>query len=148
MPAALRKKKATMTRKTVPKKKPAKAVKRKVMKRVLKKKPTKKVVRRRPAVAPARKRPTVKAAPRPLAVPAMYGKVTHYYDRIGVAILEVQMPLALGDFVRIRHGETEFIQPVTSLQIDHRPVARASVGDIIGLRVMKKAPEGSAVLPM
>lgn len=153
MPAALRKKKPAAKNKNTLRraKKPARAAKRKVLRKVrAKRKPAKakKVVRRRAAVTPSRRKPAVAAPARPLAVPAMYGKVTHYYDRIGVAILEVQMPLALGDFVRVRHGEAEFIQPVTSLQIEHQPVARANVGDIVGLRVMKKAPEGAVILPM
>lgn len=111
---------------------------------VVKKKVTK---MKRPSVAPSRKQPTVlkKVA---IVRPVMHGKVVHFYDKISVAIVEVEMPFGLGDFVRIRHGDSEFIQPVTSLQVEHLPVARAGTGQVVGMRVTQPVPEGAVVLPM
>ena len=77
----------------------------------------------------------------------MLGRVTHYYDKIGVAIIDVLSPITAGDTVRIKHGEVEMEQPVMSMQIEHEPVAKAKKGDVIGLKVMTKVPEGAMVLP-
>lgn len=75
------------------------------------------------------------------------GRVTHYYDNIGVAIIEVASPLKLGDTVVIRRGEQELTQSVTSLQIDHQPVTSAKKKDVVGMKVTQKVPQGAMVLP-
>jgi hypothetical protein len=77
----------------------------------------------------------------------MLGRVVHYYDKIGVAIIEVISPITVGDTVKFRHGESEMEQPVMSMQIEHAPVAKAKKGDVIGLKVMAKLPDGTMVLP-
>lgn len=79
--------------------------------------------------------------------PRVLARVIHYYDRLGVAILEVGAPIALGDNVRIRHGDIDLLQPVTSLQIDHQPIQKAKKGDIVGMQVNTKTREGSLVVP-
>lgn len=149
MPATLKRKKTAKNKPMKVKAKVKKSVrllKRKTVK--AKAKPKKKVMKRL-SVTPTRKKPVVAKKPAPvMSLPTMHGKVTHYYDRIGVAIIDVLMPFSLGDFVRIRSSAGEFIQPVTSLQIDHIPVAQAQRGQVVGLRVTQKVPEGSVVLPM
>lgn len=77
----------------------------------------------------------------------MLGKVIHYYDRIGVAIVNVASPIRLGDIVKLRRGEEELVQPVTSMQIEHQPVDTAKKGDVIGLKVTREVHEGTLVLP-
>lgn len=74
------------------------------------------------------------------------GKVTHYYDRIGVAIVELKALLAVGDVVTFRRGTVEFTQPVRSLQIEHASVAKAKRGEQVGLKVKKPIKEGAKVL--
>ncbi len=73
------------------------------------------------------------------------GKVTHYYGKIGVAILELDDELKIGDRIKIEHGKNEFEQEVTSLQIEHKPVQKASKGDLVGLKVKEKVKEGALV---
>lgn len=77
--------------------------------------------------------------------PKLIGRVTHYFGNIGVAAIKLSAPLAQGDSVRIEGGETAFSQEVGSMQVDHKPVARAKKGDEIGLKVKKKAREGYRV---
>ncbi len=74
------------------------------------------------------------------------GKVTHYYDRIGVAIIELASPLKVGDAIRCRHGEQEFTQQVVSLQVDHAPVDKAKKGAQVGVKVEQPIKEGAVVL--
>jgi len=74
------------------------------------------------------------------------GHVTHYYDRIGVAIVEVKTSIAVGDVITFRRGTVEFTQPVRSLQIEHASVAKAKRGEQVGLKVKKPIKEGAKVL--
>lgn len=75
------------------------------------------------------------------------GKVTHYYDRIGVAVVEVQLPIRIGDTIRLRHGRHEFTQTVQSLQVNHTPIAVAAKGQEVGMKVNEVASEGTLILP-
>lgn len=74
------------------------------------------------------------------------GKVTHYYDKAGVAIVELQDALKMGDRVRVERGENSFEQEVSSMQVDYKPVQEAKKGDSVGIKVGQKAKEGSLVL--
>ncbi len=74
------------------------------------------------------------------------GKVTHYYDKIGVAIIEVaNQVLKVGDSVKISGHDNEFNQKVTSLQVEHEQVSELGPGDSGGLKVQKAVKEGDVV---
>ena len=63
------------------------------------------------------------------------GKVIKYYRRIGVASIKLYDVLEVGWSIHIKGCTTDFEQVLTSLQINHRNTARASAGDIAGLKV-------------
>lgn len=73
------------------------------------------------------------------------GKVTHYYDKIGVAIVEMSAGLAVGDKVKIVKGEDEFEQEAASMQVEHKQVQTAKKGDVVGLKVDQPTKEGAEV---
>lgn len=73
------------------------------------------------------------------------GKVTHYYDKAGVAIIELSAPVAVGDTLKFKRGEEEFEQAVSSMQIDHEAVEKAGKGDVVGLKVDQEIKEGTVV---
>ncbi len=74
------------------------------------------------------------------------GKITHFYDKIGVAIIELGASLSIGDKIIFkRGGEDLFEQEVTSIQIEHKQVKSAKKGDFIGLKVDKEVKEGAEV---
>ena len=74
------------------------------------------------------------------------GKVSHYYEKIGVAIIELDSDLSVGDKVKFtRGGEDLFEQEVASMQIEHNQIQTAKKGDIIGLKVAKDVKEGAEV---
>lgn len=76
----------------------------------------------------------------------LIGKVTHYYDNIGVAVLELTDSLQAGDMIRIQGGaNTDFEQPVDSMQVEHENVEKAKKGDVVGLKVSEKVREGYRV---
>lgn len=71
------------------------------------------------------------------------GKVTHYYDKIGVAVVEIMnQPLKVGDSVRISGHDKEFTQDVASLQIEHKQVETVPVGETAGMKVDQPVKEG------
>lgn len=72
------------------------------------------------------------------------GKVTHYFDKIGVAIIELSSDLKVGDTVTIG-GKEEFEQEISSMQMDHKDVESAKKGDVVGVKVDKEAHEGAKV---
>lgn len=79
------------------------------------------------------------------AAPGTVGKVVHYYDKIGVAIVELGAPVTVGELLLFRRGEREFTQPVSSMQIDHASVEKAGRGKIVGIRVVQVADPGTLV---
>lgn len=74
------------------------------------------------------------------------GKVIHYYDKIGVAIVELGSKLSVGDTIKfVRGGEDVFEQTVESLQVEHKKIKEANKGDIVGLKVSQEIREGAEV---
>jgi putative protease len=73
------------------------------------------------------------------------GKVTHYYGRVGVAIVELSDGLRVGDKIKIEGNKIEFDQTVGSMEIDRKPVDSAKAGDVVGLKVDQKIGEGATV---
>lgn len=74
------------------------------------------------------------------------GSVTHYYDKIKVAIVELSGDLSVGEKVKFnRGGEDLFEQDVTSIQIEHEQVDSAKSGDVIGLKTEEEVKEGAEV---
>jgi putative protease len=74
------------------------------------------------------------------------GRVSHYYDKINVAIVDLDSDLAPGDKIRfVRGGEDLFEQDVESIQIEHEKVKMAKKGDCIGIKVVKPVREGAEV---
>ncbi|MDD5042028.1 MAG: hypothetical protein PHX87_06515 [Candidatus Peribacteraceae bacterium] len=76
------------------------------------------------------------------------GKVTHYYDHIGVAVVAVNETIRLGDTIRLKHGKREFEQKISSLQVNHTPITSATKGQEVGMKVDEVADEGTLILPV
>ncbi|MCS7117089.1 MAG: translation elongation factor-like protein [Nitrososphaerota archaeon] len=73
------------------------------------------------------------------------GRVTHYYPKIGVAVVELTAPLKVGDKILIRGSTTNFEQTVDSMQIEHKDVKVAEAGKSIGLKVIQRVRENDIV---
>ncbi len=73
------------------------------------------------------------------------GKVSHYYTEIGVAVIDLNDSLAVGDKISIEGASTKFTQTVDSMQIEHKDVKQATSGDSIGLKVVERVREGDKV---
>jgi len=81
-----------------------------------------------------------------MADPKVIGTITHYYDNIGVGVINLTGTLKVGDTIMLRRGEQEFIQQVESMQVDHADVEKAKKGDDVGLKLSQKVKEGALVM--
>jgi len=76
----------------------------------------------------------------------LIGKVVHYFDKIGVAVIALNVPLKVGETIRIAGGEsTDFTQEVESMEVEHEKIKKAKKGDEVGLKVKEKVREGYKV---
>jgi len=73
------------------------------------------------------------------------GRVTHYFSKISVAVVELNAPLAVGDHILIKGPTTDFEQVVESMQIEHQNIQRAEAGQSIGLKVVQRVREKDIV---
>ena len=73
------------------------------------------------------------------------GKVVHWYDKIGVAVVKLAGALKVGDKIKVSRGETEFEETVSSMQLDHAPVAAGKKGQEIALKISQPAKDGAVV---
>lgn len=74
------------------------------------------------------------------------GKVTHYYDRISVAVLELTGELKVGDTIHILGRSTDLDQSVGSMEIEHQKIQSAGAGTEVALKVIDRVRKGDAVL--
>jgi translation elongation factor EF-1alpha len=74
------------------------------------------------------------------------GKITHYFDKIQVAVLQVtDGPLNTGDSIRVGEEGVGVEQKVDSMQVEHAQVSVAAVGDEVGLKVVSAVKPGEFV---
>jgi putative protease len=71
----------------------------------------------------------------------LIGKVSHYFSKIGVAVIDLSDSLKVGDMIRIAGGDTDFNQKVESMQSEHQNIDEAKAGDSIGIKVGQKVRE-------
>lgn len=117
-----------------------------------------------PKKAAVKKKTKVKAAPKtrptaaraaatpqpvaPTAPPGMerVGIITHYYNHLSVAIVQLDTgSLRVGDTIHVKGHTSDFSQPVDSLEIDHVHVNEVRPGQSFGLRVKEHAREHDVV---
>jgi putative protease len=74
------------------------------------------------------------------------GTVTHFFSRLKVATVKLEGPVRLGDRLHVKGKHDDFVVRVRSMQIDHAPIERAEAGQVVGIRLGRKAHDGDAVL--
>lgn len=73
------------------------------------------------------------------------GSVTHYFQKINVAIVKLKVDLGVGVKLQMNGEAGPFNQKLKSMQIDRKDVVRASRGQEIGMKVSKKVSVGELV---
>ncbi len=75
----------------------------------------------------------------------LIGRVTHYYSKIGVAIVELLGSVSTGGALHFKGATTDFEEQISSMQVDHKDVSSAKKGDEVGVKVSEKVREGDEV---
>ena len=68
----------------------------------------------------------------------LIGKVTHYYNNLGVGIIDLIAPIVRGQTVHFRGTHDDFLQEVKEMQYDHKEIEHGLPGQQVGLRVDQK----------
>lgn len=73
------------------------------------------------------------------------GRVTHYYNHLNVAVLKLTEGLKVGDLIHILGHSTDFMQKVTSLQVEHLNVVEVNPGEDVALKVIEQVREHDVI---
>ena len=73
------------------------------------------------------------------------GRISHYFSKIGVAVIELTGTLKVGETIHVRGATSDFKQQVDSMQVEHASVPEAKVGESIGLKVAEPVREHDKV---
>jgi putative protease len=73
------------------------------------------------------------------------GEVTHYYNKIGVAIVKFFKTVPVGTRVRFHGATTDFEQTISSMQFDHKEISEAKKNQEVGIKIDSKVREGDKV---
>lgn len=76
----------------------------------------------------------------------LIGKITHWYDKISVAVVKLDKALEVGDKIKVKHGNQEFEETITSMELNHQPVQSGKKGQEIAMKLSQKAGENSEIL--
>ena len=73
------------------------------------------------------------------------GKIVHYFDKIGVAVVALDKGLKVGDSIKIGKNEPFVEMTVKSMQIEHDKIETAKKGQEVGMKVPDKVRYGDLV---
>jgi putative protease len=68
----------------------------------------------------------------------LVGEVNHFYNRIGVAVIDLVDAIEVGDQVHFFGRSTDFRQAVQSMQIEHEQITEAGKGQEIAMKVERR----------
>ncbi len=69
----------------------------------------------------------------------LIGRITHYFSHLSVCAIELtDGELKVGDTIHISGKNTDFIQTVDSMQIEHQDINQAERGKVVGVKVKEK----------
>jgi translation elongation factor EF-Tu-like GTPase len=75
------------------------------------------------------------------------GIVTHFFKGPSVAVVRVtDDALAVGDEIRFVGHTSDFTERVTSMEVDHQKVERATAGQEVAIQVVSRARPHDQVL--
>ena len=81
-----------------------------------------------------------------MAEEKLIGKVTHFFGKISVAVLNLsEDSLKVGEKIHFKGGDRDFEQTVISMQVEHEEIAEAKKGDDVGLKTDAPVKEGDQV---
>lgn len=74
------------------------------------------------------------------------GVVEHFFNKVSVAAIKITGgELKIGDTIHFVGAHTDFIQKISSMQINRSPVNTVKKGDDVGIKVQDKVREHDVV---
>ncbi len=73
------------------------------------------------------------------------GEVTHYFNHLSVAVLDLSGELKVGETIYFHGPNVDFTQPVDSLEIEHQKVQSAGPIKEVALKVAQPVHKGAEV---
>ena len=74
------------------------------------------------------------------------GKITHYFSKVGVAVLAFEKgKLKAGDVIHISGHTTDLTMSITSMEIDNQKVDEVKQEDSFGIKVEENVREHDVV---
>ena len=73
------------------------------------------------------------------------GKITHFFTKVGVAVVELSDDLSVEERISIEGPNTHIEQSVESMQIEKKDIQHAERGQAIGLKVNGQVREKDVV---
>lgn len=74
------------------------------------------------------------------------GKITHFYDKISVGVIDLTGSLKVGDKIHIQGANDDFEQTIDSMQLEHKKVSSGKKGQPVAVKVDKKVHRNDKVL--
>jgi len=66
------------------------------------------------------------------------GIITHYFGKISVGVIKLKKPLKIGERIHIKGAHDDFVQTITSMQLNHKGISYAPKGAEVGIKVIQK----------
>lgn len=73
------------------------------------------------------------------------GRVTHYYNHLNVAVLRLTAGLKVGYRIHFLGHSTDFVEKVTSMEVNHRTVITVQPGEDVAIKVIEPVREHDIV---
>ncbi len=73
------------------------------------------------------------------------GKIKHFFDKISVAVIELNDSLKVGEKISIEGHDDVVEMIVDSMQVDHKSIEEAKKGDAVGLKTSGPVKENDKV---
>ena len=73
------------------------------------------------------------------------GEVTHFFNKISVAVFTTSSAIEMGDKLHFLGAHTDFLQEIQSMQIEHESVSEAGAGSEVALKVAQRVRKGDSV---
>ena len=75
----------------------------------------------------------------------LIGKVTHYYSRLSVAVVDLEGEIEIGELITIQGHTTDLVQKVISMEIDHEKIQKAGPNEEVAIKVIDPVRRGDLI---
>jgi putative protease len=72
----------------------------------------------------------------------LVGVVSNYFEHVGAASIKLKIGLKKGDRIHVVGGNVDFNQTVGSMQIKHKFITEAKIGNDVGIKLDQKVRKG------